>query len=106
MGLPLAKMWTGVNWFEVETAWATPEKLVGIPLRDDGNPSRQQSLEWPEIIGQPQGHSRRPVVRAKYALPNRQQPHPMNLMKVVIEERPRPRVHRRLASRLAKVCNL
>ena len=65
MGLPLAKMWAGLNWFEVETAWATPERLVVTPLRDDGNPSRQQSLERPEIIGQPQGHSRRPVVIAK-----------------------------------------
>jgi hypothetical protein len=45
MGLPLAKMWARVNWFEVETAWATPERLVVTPLRDDGNPSRQQSLE-------------------------------------------------------------
>jgi hypothetical protein len=67
MGLPLAKMWAGLNWFEVETAWATPERLVVTPLRDDGNPSRQQSLERPEIIGQPQGYSRRQVVIAKYA---------------------------------------
>jgi hypothetical protein len=52
MGLPLAKIWAGLNWFEVETAWATPERLVVTPLRDDGNPSRQQSLERPEGTGQ------------------------------------------------------
>jgi hypothetical protein len=45
MGLPLAKMCAGVNWFEVETAWAIPEKLVVTPLRGDRNPSRQHFLE-------------------------------------------------------------
>jgi hypothetical protein len=79
---------------------------VVTPLRGDRDPSSQHCLERPEMICQPQGHRRRPVVRAMHTLPSRQQPRPMSPLKVVIEERPRPRVHRRLASRLANACVL
>ncbi len=61
-------------------------KLVVTPLRGDRNPSRQQLLERPEMIGQPQNHRRRPPLVAIHAFPTRQPQSPMGSLEVVIEE--------------------
>src|SRR6266487_116210 len=59
---------------------------VVTPLRGDRNPSRQQLLERPEMIGQPQNHRRRPPLVAIHAFPTRQPQSPMGSLEVVIEE--------------------
>src|SRR6266567_9281769 len=62
------------------------ENWVVTPLRGDRNPSRQQLLERPEMIGQPQNHRRRPPLVAIHAFPTRQPQSPMGSLEVVIEE--------------------
>ena len=47
------------------------------------------------MIGQPQSHRRRPVLIAAHPIHTRQPQSQMGSMEVVIEQRPRPRAHRR-----------
>src|SRR5260370_14365361 len=63
-----------------------PQKLVVTPLRGDVNSSRQQFVERPARIGQPESHRRRPLVIAIDAIGTRQPQSPMSPMEVMVEQ--------------------
>src|SRR2546426_2289917 len=74
------------------------QNWVVTPSRGDRNASRQQVLERPAMIGQPQSHRRRPVVITMHAIRKRHPQGPMGSMKVVIEEL---QAHERIPGRIA-----